>query len=176
MTTVSFDGLAHLATGSLVSIESTQQLVWQMPAAGTGWQISTWHAISFQTLRTPSPLFTEVLDQAIPDTASLEQARRSRHEENIIELFTKDRFQVSSSNKLYAKYTDIEGLFQHPALAVVDIDRDGHDDLYVMGRWGKNQLLRNRGDGAVRGHCTRDRARHRLVLQLRDLRRLRQRR
>ena len=147
VTTVSFDGLAQQATGSLISIEGTQQLVWQKLSADTEWQISEWKPSSFDTTHTPSPLFREVLDQAIPDRTSLEHARRSRHEENIIELFTKDRFQVKSSNRLYAKYTDIEGLFQHPALAVVDVDRDGHDDLYVMGRWGKNQLLRNRGDG-----------------------------
>jgi hypothetical protein len=35
----------------------------------------------------------------------------------------------------------------HPGLSVVDIDRDGFDDLYVTVRWGKNMLLRNRGDG-----------------------------
>jgi hypothetical protein len=36
---------------------------------------------------------------------------------------------------------------RHPGLAVVDLDRDGFDDLYVMARWGPNQFLRNRGDG-----------------------------
>ena len=35
----------------------------------------------------------------------------------------------------------------HPGLAVVDIDRDGFDDLYAMARWGENMLFRNRGDG-----------------------------
>ena len=30
---------------------------------------------------------------------------------------------------------------------MVDLDRDGYDDFYVMARWGANQFFRNRGDG-----------------------------
>ena len=144
---VGFEGIAHENDGAVISVVATQSLGWQREAGSGDWQIDTWRQTSFQTIRTPSPLFREVLGSALPDKTTLGRARRSYHEENIIELFTKGRFQVRSNNQLYAKYTDIEGLFQHPALAVVDIDADGLDDLYVMGRWGKNQLLRNRGDG-----------------------------
>ena len=38
-------------------------------------------------------------------------------------------------------------LSRHPGLAVVDLDQDGFDDLYVMARWGENMFFRNRGDG-----------------------------
>jgi hypothetical protein len=36
---------------------------------------------------------------------------------------------------------------QHPGVAVVDLDRDGLDDLYVIPHWGRNLFFRNRGDG-----------------------------
>ena len=36
---------------------------------------------------------------------------------------------------------------RHPGLSVVDLDRDGYDDIYVMPRWGENMFFRNHGDG-----------------------------
>ena len=147
VTEVGFEGVSDGGEGGTWSVQATQHLTWQQAAHGAPWQITAWHQQSFSTTRSHARLFRETLDEALPDEDSRRQARRSHHEEHVIDLFTKNRFSVRSNNQLYAKYTDIEGLFQHPALSVVDIDRDGHDDLYVMGRWGKNQLLRNRGDG-----------------------------
>jgi hypothetical protein len=50
-------------------------------------------------------------------------------------------------------------------VTVVDIDQDGLDDIYVMARWGRNMLFRNRGNGTfedvasryginIKDHCT----------------------
>ncbi|MFT5106005.1 MAG: hypothetical protein ACI9UA_001628 [Pseudoalteromonas tetraodonis] len=146
-TEVEFEGVVQDPGNGIWSIGAKQRITWQQPDPAGHWQITGWSQSAFQTTHAPSPLFREVLGEALLDETSLQHARRSYHEEHVVDLFTKDSFQVRSTNKLYAKYTDIEGLFQHPALSVVDVDRDGHDDLYVMGRWGKNQLLRNRGDG-----------------------------
>ena len=54
---------------------------------------------------------------------------------------------------------------QHPSVSVVDLNQDGWDDIYVMRRWGPNQLLVNQKNGtfseeaekyglAIDGHCT----------------------
>jgi len=146
ITKVGFEGVARIEGGVLVSIGATQLLEWEKGGGGD-WKLYAWDQKSFVTTQSPKQLFRDVTGEAIPDPATLARAQRSYHEEHVIELFTKDRFSVRTDNKLYAKYTDIEGLFQHPALAVVDLDADGFDDLYVMGRWGKNLLLRNQGDG-----------------------------
>ncbi|NRB28777.1 MAG: ASPIC/UnbV domain-containing protein [Roseibacillus sp.] len=39
------------------------------------------------------------------------------------------------------------GQHPHPALSVADVDGDGLEGLHVCVRWGKNLLLRNRGEG-----------------------------
>ena len=36
---------------------------------------------------------------------------------------------------------------RHPGVAVVDLDADGFDDIYLLPHWGKNLFYRNRGDG-----------------------------
>src|SRR5262249_45055650 len=41
----------------------------------------------------------------------------------------------------------VAALDRHPGIAVVDLDRDGFDDFYVMVPEGKNMFFRNRGDG-----------------------------
>ena len=42
---------------------------------------------------------------------------------------------------------DISSLYQKPGVSVVDVDRDGYDDIYIMPTWGQNLLLHNQGDG-----------------------------
>jgi hypothetical protein len=144
-TIVGFDGTGWLKDETPCWIAAKQKLTWSREDAG--WRISSWKQKELSVTTTPAPLFREVLRSAVSDADHYQRARESHHEQHIIELFTKNRFQVRTDNKLYAKYPDLEGLFQHPAVSVVDIDSDGFDDLYVMGRWGRNLLLRNGGDG-----------------------------
>lgn len=142
-TLIGFDGVAKLKDGRWRSIAATQKVRWQK--AGEIWRITAWHQQRFETKTALRRLFREVLDEAIPDADTLARARQSLHEENIVKLFTTG--QVTLPKPLHVKYPNIDSLFQHPAVAVTDIDNDGLDDIYVMGRWGRNQLLRNRGDG-----------------------------
>lgn len=86
-------------------------------------------------------LFEEVLDSTVPNSADRRRARRSRHQEFVLEYLRGETFE--SPTKWFTR----ESLDRHPGLAVVDIDRDGFDDLYVMASWGRNMLFRNRGDG-----------------------------
>ncbi len=144
-----FDSLAGFeATGTghdgrTVAISTTQEISWCRE--GDSWKICDWQQHPLTMKHATRPLFREVLEQAIPDPLAYKKARQSRHEQNIIDLFTKDKFTLTK--QVHADYLDLDSTFQHPGLAVVDFDNDGWDDLYVMGRWGPNQMLRNNKDG-----------------------------
>ena len=131
-----------------LAMKGTMNVTWErMPKSGdlASWKISKWIQTSLKHTSASALMFEETLDHAIPDNATLERARESIHEQNIIQLFTENRYHVGK--QIQANYQDLDSTFQHPAISVVDIDRDGFDDLYVMARWGRNQLLHNQGDG-----------------------------
>ncbi|MGK0185916.1 MAG: hypothetical protein ACI9R3_001699 [Verrucomicrobiales bacterium] len=139
---VGFEGVAKLKDGRWCSIVALQELRWEK--SGDDWRIAAWLQREFSTKISPARLFREVLEEALPKPEDYQRARFSYHEQNIIRLFTDG--QVTLPKPLHVKYPNIDSLFQHPALSVVDIDRDGFDDIYLMGRWGRNMLLRNMGD------------------------------
>ncbi|MEZ5324061.1 MAG: VCBS repeat-containing protein [Verrucomicrobiales bacterium] len=132
-----------------ISTSGKMHVTWHRnPAVGDGespWKIATWKQKSLHRQVVPQRLFDEVLAEALPDSRELARARESLHEQNIVKLFTTDRYTVTK--QIQADYQDLESTYQHPALSVVDIDDDGFDDLYVTDRWGPNQLLHNQGDG-----------------------------
>jgi hypothetical protein len=142
-TAVGFEGLAELKDGRLRSVAAEQEIRWRK--AGTDWQIVAWLQQKFETKTAPQRLFRESLEKALPKPEDYQRARFSYHEQNIVNLFTNG--QVTLPKPLHVKYPNIDSLFQHPAISVTDIDTDGFDDIYLMGRWGRNMLLRNKGDG-----------------------------
>ena len=143
-TDVKFSGLAQLKSGKLSWVRSKLLVRWQLePTVGDveEWRIAQWQTKSFTVLDADSLLFHEVLDQVISDPEKLQQARRSLHEELVT------RWLMNPKTAEVPKHFDAPAFDRHPGIAVVDIDQDGLDDIYVMARWGKNILLRNRGDG-----------------------------
>jgi hypothetical protein len=137
---VKFGGLAKLKNGSWAGLHGKQSVLWQKNAEGT-WQISEWKMKEMTAQVGRRLLFSETLDQALPDLAARRKARHSIHEEEVVKYYR--------SAKTRARSYDFSpiSMSQKPALSVVDIDQDGFDDLYVMVRMGRNLLLRNRGDG-----------------------------
>lgn len=122
---------------------------------GTGrWQIIDWKQKSLRALRAPAPFFEEVLERVLPDAKTLAAARTSLHQKILVENYfggnpARNRPGYSDS-RFYPDSVNI-----HPALSVADVDGDGLEDLYVCVRWGKNLLLRNRGDGTFEECATR---------------------
>lgn len=139
---VGFEGLGRTKAGEMISISGKQTIVWK------DLEIQDWIQKDLKVQKRLRPIFRDVTDDALPDTADYQRAIESRQEKNIIDLFTKNKFTVTK--QLYADYLDLDSTFQHPGLSVVDYNQDGWDDLYVMGRWGKNQLLHNNGDGTFK--------------------------
>ena len=135
-----------LSPTSLVSIKGVQKVRWkkQPTSQQTGeekWLIYDWQVKSLKLAETHKKLFTEVLDQALPNADDLARARESVQESLIVAYLTDpENFQKPHEAFSPAAFD------RHPGIAVVDIDRDGLDDIYVMARWGENMLFHNRGE------------------------------
>lgn len=147
---VAFSGLARLANNHLSWVRTIQTLRWRMRAGNDPTKTESWRIVSWQTqsanhLDSPSPLFEDVIDSALPDFAQRETARRSLHER-----FTADHLLAQREGKKF-EWPHERFFYQkangHPGLSVVDLDQDGFDDLYIVARWGRNQFFHNRGDG-----------------------------
>ena len=141
---LAFSGLARIGTGEWRGVKSLQEIRLRKhpPADAQGepmWLISRWRAVRFETTETERRLFHEALDQAVPDPTARTRARTSIHEQRVIDFIT--------TGKRPDPLFEVVGWDRHPGIVVADIDRDGFDDIYVMARWGKNQLFRNRRDG-----------------------------
>jgi hypothetical protein len=130
--------------GRRCGIKASQLITWRKDAAGR-WAIAGWKHKSLRVLRVKHPLFEEVLDSALPDADARELARRSPQEEITAAALKEGRLHVPKPE--YADVADMENAWQFPAVSVVDYDSDGHDDLFLTARWGRCQMLRNKGDG-----------------------------
>ncbi len=146
-TELHFAGLARTETGRWSSIDVDQTVRWRRegPEANppaTAWRIAGWRTERWTVQEADELLFAEVLDRAVADPEDLRRARRSLHEERVRELFLDPEKVTASLPYFRPRSVDF-----HPGVSVVDLDRDGFDDLYVMVRWGPNLFFRNRGDG-----------------------------
>jgi hypothetical protein len=161
---VGFEGLARTTEGNWRVMKGTLNTLWRKRPGSNAdvasqWGIARFELNEMKTYESPRKLFREVLDDAIPDLATRRRARKSIHDELIVKAVENPDFQLPT------KYFDHRAFDRHPGVSVVDIDRDGFDDLYAMDQWGKNLLLRNRGDGTfediaaevgldLENHCT----------------------
>ena len=126
------------------SISSVNEVIWKK--SGSSWKINLWRIESLSEQRSSNKFFEEVLDEALPDPASLARARTSMHWKILI-----DNYFGGKKPTNIPRYTDTrfypDSINTHPSVSIVDIDGNGYDDIYICVRWGKNQLLRNKGDG-----------------------------
>ena len=149
---IGFSGLAMLKNGKWRAVKTKQEVHWRNKSRTTpdsendpDWRIVVWHLKSLEFTDSDRLMFDEVLETALPDHDQRNRARKSLHHELLVKL-GKDGH-VPLDNEHYQRFFETSANGQHPALSVVDIDGDGWDDLYVMSRWGANQLLHNQGDG-----------------------------
>ena len=138
---VKFEGLARTASDGYVFARAHLRIGWGSArgAERAVGLIREWETQDLECTTADALLFEEVLDASLPSEALRQRARRSIHEELIVKLF---HHETEPPPWFTAASWD-----RHPGLSVVDVDRDGLDDLYLMPRWGKNMLLHNRGDG-----------------------------
>lgn len=109
------------------------------------WRVAAWRTRSMRIERTTEPFFDEVHRESLPNEADRRRARRSLHEELALR-----KLQGDASFQNPHPYFFVGSQDRHPGVSVVDVNRDGFDDIYVMARWGRNQLLLNQRDGTFR--------------------------
>ncbi|MDP6945292.1 MAG: VCBS repeat-containing protein, partial [Myxococcota bacterium] len=142
------DSLFHLELvgrsrgGLLISARGQVEARWsRAPASGSregDWRIVTWKTTRFQTVEAEDWFFQDVLDQLV-DPATRAALEHSEHEDKVVDFLKHGRDRQP-------RYPfELASLDRHPGLAVVDINGDGWDDIYVMPRWGTTQLLINQG-------------------------------
>ena len=144
-----FSGLAKSKDGKWRSVSAQQIVTWvcqsENPTPDSIWKISKWKTKYFHFDEGENLLFEEVLDKMLTNRRQLRRARKGIHNEFVIQAVTTGKINLPVER--YRKYFFLTAAGQHPAISVTDVDNDGWDDLYVMIRWGKNQLLHNQGDG-----------------------------
>ena len=157
---IAFTGAARTRSGGLLAVAAKLATRWrtgQDPAqppdgerpAWEDWRIVRWRLKSLATHEAADPLFSDVLDRALPEEIDRKRARESIQEQLVI-AWGKDL--IAGANRFEKPHVlfDISSLYQKPGISVVDLDMDGYDDVYVMPSWGENLLLHNQGDGTFR--------------------------
>lgn len=139
---VYFSGLARAKSGEWLGLSGKQKVTWQKTE--DEWLINSWKMQSMTATKVSQRLFTDQLDEALPDPGDRHQARHSIHQEELVKYY--------HSGKTRARSHDFApiAMNQKPALSIVDFDNDGFDDIYIMVRMGQNLLLHNQGDGTFK--------------------------
>jgi hypothetical protein len=129
---LSHDGL--LAGDTAKGIQGESTLAFEK--VGNVWEWVSWIGNKEDQQEEKQFYFREVLG----DRTSAEfgaALKRSLHEEKVSErLLTGE---ISGINHPL----EYESFDRHPGLAVADVDGNGWEDIFVMARWGPNQLLLN---------------------------------
>ena len=143
-----FEGKMKTDDGRMIGIKGYQTLGWTNSSDDT-WKLTSWNQKKLQVISSKRSLFTDVTESVIPDETTRNQLQRSSHQELILEYSGELSFDRSfkEARPEFSGISDWYSAFQYPSVSVIDIDKDGFDDLFVTDRWQAAQLLRNQGDG-----------------------------
>ncbi|MDG2014386.1 MAG: VCBS repeat-containing protein [Pirellulaceae bacterium] len=141
-----FEGRIGLRDGKLGGAKAHQTLRWQQNDAGD-WNLVGWNQTDLKFIAAAKPLFEDVTKKAFPNPGTYDKITRSSHQEVILRHSQAKVGQIKDVRSQYKAFNDWESAYQYPAVSVVDIDRDGFDDIFLTDRWQSAQLLRNNGDG-----------------------------
>jgi hypothetical protein len=133
---LSYEGILAGAGAGIASIVGESHLSWERVEGSGAWRLMKWAPRWEKTQSAPAVLFKEVLALRTeePVTASL---RRSLHEEKVSQHLLTGAIDGGEHRLEY------EAFDRHPGLAVADVDGNGWEDIYLVARWGPNQLLLN---------------------------------
>ena len=158
-TDAGFKGLAQLKSGPLFAIQGKLSLDWQGrtelvgDAEETVWRISRFRTKSFEFAEGAQPLFTDFGDIAF-DPEDWRRAIKSPRDEMFTDIVLNIRSGAMDMEHFREMFREMQenpvgsdggGIGPVQAL-VVDIDRDGFDDFYLIGT-AAAMFFRNKGDG-----------------------------
>jgi len=131
--------IGRSASGILRAVTGQVAAQWRRANQGEApWRLTAWSTTALRTVEVEDWLYRDVLAEVVDD----ETRRALEHSEHADKLLAVLK---GGPDQLPRHPFEFASMDRHPGLAVVDIDRDGWDDMYVMPRWGKNQLLLNQG-------------------------------
>ena len=140
-----FGALARMKSDEWRSFDGTMSLVWERPKTAEGgageWQITRWETTAMNWRASSRQLFVESLDEVMPSAKEVSMLRRSMHYEATVKHYR------DGMKKLPHPYFAPISVNQKEGIAVVDVNEDGFDDIYITVRIGKNMLLVNQGNG-----------------------------
>ncbi len=142
-----FDGLARTTSGTFASVHAEQFVAWRRGASTTGagantWRIESWQQTSFEVSERDGLLFEEVLDEVLPDRDAVARARKSRVPEMWAEITALGDTVFDHPRRLFELFGGTS-----PGVTVVDLDRDGFDDVFIVDGLD-SQFLHGRPDGS----------------------------
>ncbi len=140
------EGRLGLIDGHVFGAKAYQTIRWKQ-VAPKDWKLVSWKQKNLKLISSPAPLFQDVTASAFPNEATRMKVARSSHQELILEHAGKKTPTIRHARSEFKSFSDWESAYQFPAASVVDIDRDGFDDLFITDRWQSAQLLKNKGDG-----------------------------
>ncbi len=155
---VAFQAVARTTGGQWKEWDVAYEAHWQKK--GDSYRMSDWKTVGKAGPRkVAKKFFRDRLSEALPDPRTRQRVIQSEHRRALSYHY--------STNKKLAPSQDFEPISMSfkPAVSVVDVDRDGWDDIYIMVRLGNNLFLHNQGDGtfvekavdfslAIRGNST----------------------
>lgn len=146
---VGFDALANGKDQKKISVHAELEIEWARESEDSDkhdWKITSWKLIDVRTMESQDLIFRNVLDEVIDDPRLLVRSTASRHAQLTSHLIAGKEYIFPPGETYPLFFPDVT--LEHPGIAVVDIDGDGFDDLYVAMQHDENLLFRNKGDGS----------------------------
>lgn len=138
------EGRFYDADDHVLGVEAKQVLDWKLVSGGQ-WKISKWRQKSFVIQSAKQSLFNDVTAAAF-DQATAGFFERSKHSDLILKR-SRSLELPPELGPVFHYFVDWHSAYRYNSCSVVDLDRDGWDDLFVADRWGQAKLLRNKGNG-----------------------------
>ncbi len=138
-------GSALLDDARILGWTAKVEVTWSRAPKDDRWTISSWKTKSLETTVARASIFTDVLADVIEDDAIYSLATTSLQEQKTSDLYLGIQPNRLEGDKYPYFFSEVT--LEHPAVAVVDIDSDGYDDVFVAMQHSTNLLLRNKQNG-----------------------------